>query len=539
VTEPAVTEHVASAPVMTVRDLTISVGGRAVVDGLSFGLGAGRVVALVGASGSGKTTTALALLGERPAGAAASGTVVLDGAAVSPSNPPDAGTVAFVPQQPSAVLNPVRRVGPVLTEIARLHVGPGAGRGTRRERRLAARERVLDALARAQVADPGQYLDRYPHQLSGGQQQRLVLAHELVGQPRVVIADEPTTGQDAVVRAELARELRTLADQGVAVLVLSHDLELVRGLADEILVLERGRLVESGPTAEVLAAPRHPYTRRLVEAFAAPPAVGTATAGDAPVLSVRDLVAGHGQGRRRTATVHGISLDVARGERIALVGRSGSGKTTLARCLAGLHPFWSGEVRLGEVSLSPLLRRRTRDQLARIQYVFQDARASFNEFVPVLAQVARTAERLRGTDPASARRLAVEQLGLLGVEEAVADRLPAALSGGELQRAALVRAALAEPEVLLCDEITSGLDKVTERELLDVLAGLQERTGCAVVLITHDLGLAARFTRRLLVLDGGRVVEEGASARVLADPSHRVTRELTAAARVLSRLDGA
>jgi peptide/nickel transport system ATP-binding protein len=533
VTEPVVT--VVPVPVVTVRDLTISVGGRAIVDGLSFDLGAGRVVALVGASGSGKTTTALALLGERPAGATASGTVVLDGAPVSPSNPPDVGTVAFVPQQPSAVLNPVRRVGPVLAEIARLHVGPRVGRGTRRERRLAARERVLEALSRAQVADPGRYLDRYPHQLSGGQQQRLVLAHELVGQPRVVIADEPTTGQDAVVRAELARELRGLASQGVPVLVLSHDLELVRGLADEILVLERGRLVESGPAAEVLAAPRHPYTRRLVEAFAAPPAVGTATAGGAPVLSVRDLVAGHGQGRRRTATVHGISLDVARGERIALVGRSGSGKTTLARCLAGLHPFRSGEVRLGQVSLSPLLRRRTRDQLARIQYVFQDARASFNEFVPVLAQVARTAERLRGADPAAARRRAVDQLALLGVDEAVADRLPAALSGGELQRAALVRAALAEPEVLLCDEITSGLDKVTERELLDVLAGLQERTGCAVVLITHDLGLAARFTQRLLVLDGGRVVEEGASARVLADPSHRVTRELTAAAALLSR----
>lgn len=533
--EPVVTVPVVSVPVVTVRDLTISVDARAIVDGLSFDLGAGRVVALVGASGSGKTTTALALLGERPAGATSSGTVVLDGAAVSPSNPPDVGTVAFVPQQPSAVLNPVRRVGPVLTEIARLHVGPG----TRRERRLAARERVLEALSRAQVADPERYLDRYPHQLSGGQQQRLVLAHELVGQPGVVIADEPTTGQDAVVRAELARELRALADQGVAVLVLSHDLELVRGLADEILVLERGRLVESGPTAEVLAAPRHPYTRRLVEAFTAPPAVETATAGDtpvvAPVLSVRDLVAGHGQGRRRTATVHGISLDVARGERTALVGRSGSGKTTLARCLAGLHPFWSGDVRLAEVSLSPLLRRRTRNQLARIQYVFQDARASFNEFVPVLAQVARTAERLRGADPAAARRLAVDQLALLGVDEAVADRLPAALSGGELQRAALVRAALAEPEVLLCDEITSGLDKVTERELLDVLAGLQERTGCAVVLITHDLGLAARFTQRLLVLDGGRVVEEGASARVLADPSHRVTRELTAAAALLSR----
>jgi peptide/nickel transport system ATP-binding protein len=519
-------------PVVNVRSLTVRVAGRAIVDDLSFTIGAGRVVALVGASGSGKTTTALSLLGEQPANATVTGMIEVSGLAVSSASPPAAGTVAFVPQQPSAVLNPVRRVGPVLSEIARLHVGPGTGR----ERKRAVRDRVLEALSRAQVADSGRYLNRYPHQLSGGQQQRIVLAHELVGRPRVVIADEPTTGQDAIVRAQLSRELRILADQDVAVLLLSHDLELVRGLADEILILEHGRLVESGPCQEVLAEPQHPYTRRLVEAFTPTPAVTTARTGSAPVVSVRDLVTGHGQGRRRTATVHGISLDIAPTGRVALVGRSGSGKTTLARCIAGLHPYWSGDILLTGAPLSPLLRHRTRDQLARIQYVFQDARASFNEFVPVLAQVARTAERLRGAASATARSLAVEQLALLGVDEAVADRLPAGMSGGELQRAALVRAVLARPEVLICDEITSGLDKVTEQELLEVLAGLQESTGCAVVLITHDLGLAARFTQRLLVLEAGRVVEEGASTHVLAHPGHRVTRGLTEAARVLSAM---
>ena len=361
-----------------------------------------------------------------------------------------------------------------------------------------------------------------------------MLAHEPVGRPRVVIADEPTTGQDAIVRTQLSRELRALADEGVAVLILSHDLEVVRGLADEILVLEQGRLVESGRCAEVLAAPRHPYTRRLVAARTPASPVGTARVDASPALSVRDLVAGHGHGRRRTTTVHGISLDIAPAERVAIVGRSGSGKTTLARCIAGLHPFRSGDVRLADTALSPLLRRRTRDQLARIQYVFQDARASFNEFVPVLAQVARTAERLGGMDSTSARSLAIEQLALLGIDDEVVSRLPGGLSGGELQRAALVRAVRPSPR---CSSATRSPRAwtVTEQELLDVLAGLQESTGCAVMLITHDLAVVAGLADRVVVIDDGRIVEQGRTTDVLARPAHHLTRALVTAAELPGR----
>ncbi|WP_350277354.1 ABC transporter ATP-binding protein [Kribbella sp. HUAS MG21] len=494
--------------VAEVRNLTVSVAGRELVADVSFALAAGEITALVGESGSGKTTTALALLGEAPV---TTGQVEVAGAIVDAEHPPARGVVGYVPQHPSAALNPVRRIGPVLRELGRLYVD-----------RNQVRERTLDALTQAQLPDGEKFLGRYPHQLSGGQQQRVVLAHELIGRPQLLIADEPTTGQDAQIRRLLAEELRAVAGQGIAVLLLTHDLELVRMLADQILVMHRGKVVEAGP--EVLALPRHEYTRRLVAAqrivpSPAPPASGV------PVVSVRDLVAGH----RRVDTLHQVSLTIEAGDQLAVVGRSGSGKTTLARCIAGLHPYRSGELRLGSAVLSPLLRRRTREQLARIQYVHQDTRASFNEFVPVLDQVARTAERLRGLSTADARREALASLERLGIREDVATRLPRSLSGGELQRSALVRAVIAEPDLLICDEITSGLDTVTQAELLDVLRDLQRTTDCALMVITHDLSVVAGITHRVLIVDDGRIVEQGLTAEVLADPGHAATRALVTA----------
>jgi peptide/nickel transport system ATP-binding protein len=225
-----------------------------------------------------------------------------------------------------------------------------------------------------------------------------------------------------------------------------------------------------------------------------------------------------------------VALRIHPGDRIAVVGRSGSGKTTLARCIAGLHPHRAGDILLGTTPLSPLLRRRSREQLARIQYVFQDARASFTEFAPVLDQLARTAQRLRGLDRATAREHATHGLTRLGVTPASATRLPTALSGGELQRAALVRATLARPDLLICDEITSGLDPATQSDLLDVLGELQRDTGLALVVITHDLAVVARLANRVVIIDNGRVVEQGRTADVLARPAHPITRALVTAA---------
>ncbi|MBC6449732.1 ABC transporter ATP-binding protein [Actinokineospora xionganensis] len=462
--------------VVHVEGLRAETDTRTLVDEVSFALAAGRVLALVGESGSGKTTTGLALLGEHAAGVRVSGSVTVR------------GNAGFVPQHPSAALNPVRRIGAVFREI-----GDEAA--------------IATALRRARV--PEELLDRYPHQLSGGQQQRVVLAQVLVGEPAVIIADEPTTGQDAITRGEIVAELAEVARQGVAVVILTHDLDVVRALADEIVVLRAGRVVAAGPTDEVLNSPRDDYTRALIEAqpqIQVPPAAVDRE----PRLDVRELSARH----RSAEVLHEVSVAAGAGQCLGVVGRSGSGKTTLARCVAGLHSTWDGSILLDGTPLSP---RHT--QLTRVQYVFQDARASFDEHRTVLDQIARTSVRLRGASTTEASALALEELAKVGISSETARRRPASLSGGELQRAALVRALLARPEVLVCDEITSGLDTITQAGLLDLLAGLP----CTVVLISHDLGVVSRLADRIVVLDKGKVVEHGDAHDVLSDPRHPVT----------------
>ncbi|MFF5897010.1 ABC transporter ATP-binding protein [Streptomyces argenteolus] len=498
-----------------VTGLTVEVGGHVLVDGVSLRILPGTVTALVGASGSGKTTTGLALLGEYPAGATVTGEVRVPGA-----------PVGYVPQHPAAVLNPARRTGALLYDLARQQVRELP----RRERRAAAAERVTRALADAQLDDGDALARRFPHQLSGGQQQRAVLAQALLLGARVVVADEPTTGQDALTKRRVVGELAALAARGIAVVLLSHDLDVVRELADEVLVMRAGCVVEQGAARAVLDAPTHPWTKELLAEPRSIPYADPGRAG-AEVLTVGGLVARHRNGGAREPVLRVDRLALRGGECLAVLGRSGSGKTTLARCLAGLHRDHSGEILLGGTALPRSLRERSREQLAAVQYVFQDARAAFDEHRPVLDQVARTATRLRGTPTREAAREARQILGDLGLDGSLVRRPPAGLSGGELQRAALARALLARPRVLICDEITSGLDPVTRRSLLDLLAALIRRSeGLSLVLITHDIDTAAPATR-VAVLDGGRVVEEGPRDQVLTAPQHPFTAELIDASR--------
>ncbi|WP_461017494.1 ABC transporter ATP-binding protein [Streptomyces daliensis] len=658
--------------------LRVEIGGRAIVDGVSLRARAGAVTALVGASGSGKTTTGLALLGEYPAGAVVAGDVRIAGG----------GLVGYVPQHPAAVLNPARRVGALLHDIARAQVRAEAGRGRWRQRRAEARARVLRALEAAQLPDGADVTRRYPHQLSGGQQQRVVLAQALLLGARVVVADEPTTGQDALTKRRVVTELAAVARRGIAVLLLSHDLDVVRELADEVVVMREGRVVERGTARRVLAGPRDPWTRQLLAAdakFGAPcpvvadtdmdmepvaeaavPEPGPGTVPDArgsrdpwtrqllaadakfgaprPVVADTDMepaaeaavpepepgtvpdargsrdpwtrqllaadakfgapcpavgdtdmdmepvaeaaVPEPGAESEPVPDARGlrVRVDVARyrdragdrgtvralraaelavepGECLAVVGRSGSGKTTLGRCVSGLHRDWDGEVTLDGAPLPRGLRARTRAELAAVQYVFQDARAAFDEHRDVLSQVARTAVRLRGTDAREALREARAVLSRVGLDESLAARRPGGLSGGELQRAALARALAARPRVLVCDEITSGLDTVTRAAVLDLLVGLlaereqegerehgrpepepepepepdpqsqprEGRGGMSLVLITHDLDTAA-LADRVAVLDAGEIVEQGPATRVLTAPRHPFTASLVAAA---------
>ncbi|MET9970247.1 ATP-binding cassette domain-containing protein [Streptomyces sp. NPDC006356] len=505
------------AAVAEIRDLRVEIDGRALVDGVHLRVPPGKVTALVGASGSGKTTTGLALLGEYPPGALVTGEV---------RRPAD-GPVGYVPQHPAAVLNPARRVRALLDDIAR----PQVRHLPRAERRQAARALVLRALEDAQLPDAEVLLRRYPHQLSGGQQQRVVLAQALLLGARVIVADEPTTGQDALTKSRIVEQLAAVAARGIAVVLLSHDLDVVHALADEVLVMREGQVVESGPVERLWTAPRHEWTRRLLDVERAAPPNGTAAEAAQPILEVRDLTAVHD---RRTVVLRAPHLAFHPGECVAVVGRSGSGKTTLARCLAGLHSDHDGELLLDGTPLPRSLRHRDRSQLAAVQYVFQDARAAFDEHRPVLHQVARTAVRLRGADEPAATAEASATLNRLGLPERLAHRRPGELSGGELQRAALARALLARPRVLICDEVTSGLDTVTRRGILDVLAGLVgEGDELSLVLITHDLD-TARLAHRIAVLDAGEVVEQGSAQKILTDPQHPFT---TALMRTTERLE--
>ncbi|MER6136559.1 ATP-binding cassette domain-containing protein [Streptomyces sp. NPDC001815] len=498
--------------VAEIEELTVEVGGRRIVDGVSLRVLPGKVTALVGASGSGKTTTGRALLGDFPPGARVTGRVRVEEA-----------LVGYVPQHPAAVLNPARRVGALLHDIARGQVRELP----RSDRRTAARERVLKALEAAQLPDRTALLRRFPHQLSGGQQQRVVLAQALLLGARVVVADEPTTGQDVLTKRRVVEELAAVAARGIGVVLLSHDLETVRALADEVLVMRDGRVVESGPTEQVWLAPQHPWTQQLLAEQ--PVLAEFAPAGARPeaVLRVRGLRARHRAGGE---VLRVPELTVRPAECLAILGRSGSGKTTLARCMAGLHRTYEGEVLLDGVALPRSLRDRDRTRLAAVQYVFQDARASFDEHRPVLDQVARTAVRLRGMPVAAARAEASRTLDGLGLPGGSTRRTPDRLSGGELQRAALARALLARPRVLVCDEITSGLDTVTRRGILDLLAGLlRDRADLCLVLITHDLD-TARLAARIAVLDAGEVVEQGPAQDILTAPTHPFTVSLVRSA---------
>ncbi|MDT6985367.1 ABC transporter ATP-binding protein [Streptomyces lusitanus] len=509
-------------PVVEVRDLRVEIEGRAIVDGVSFRVLPGRVTALVGASGSGKTTTGLALLGEYPYGARVGGRVRVT----------TGGPVGYVPQHPAGVLAPARRIDALLTDVAR----PKVRHLPRGKRRAAARALVVRALEDARLEGAEGLLRRYPHQLSGGQQQRVVLAQALLLGSRVVVADEPTTGQDGLTKRRVVEQFAALTARGIAVVLLSHDLDVVRELADEVVVMRAGRVVESGPVERLWAAPSHPWTRELLGSERKVVPFDDVARSRRPVVRVRDLVARHGAGSRSEAVVLRVpALDLRAGECLAVVGRSGSGKTTLARCLAGLHRDHDGEVRLDDTVLPRSVRRRTRAQLASVQYVFQDAHPAFDAHRQVVEQVARTAVRLRGIDAEAARREALSVLARLGLPEDLVRGRPGELSGGELQRAALARALLARPRVLLCDEITSGLDTVTRGDILGTLTQLvREQGDLALVLITHDLATAG-LAHRIAVLDGGEVVEEGPAPAVLDSPRHPFTRALVGTAEPAAR----
>jgi peptide/nickel transport system ATP-binding protein len=497
--------------VVEVSGLTAVAGESVLLDGVDFAVREGRTTALVGPSGSGKTTAALALLGEAGPGVRITGNVVVDGNLMVDVTGPahDAAAqvrgrvVAYLPQHPGGALNPARRIGAVLTELSKLH-------------------KTIDprqALEAAQL--PTNIVRRFPHQFSGGQRQRIALAQALVCGPRVLVLDEPSTGLDSVTRMELVSELRRLVSDGLGLLLLSHDHEMVHALADHVVVLRSGKVVDDGPATEVLPVrtrQHRPTTDRRVEGGEG------GEDGEGVVVRVEGLTAWVRRGR---PVLEAVDLELRPHGRLGVVGRSGSGKTTLARCIAGLHERYTGRITLDEDGATlPVLRRRSAEQVRRVQYVWQEVRGSFDDRRPVHLQVARTAVRLRSVRRTEAAGQALALLDRLGVGERTATRTPGSLSGGELQRAALARALLAEPDVLICDEITTALDDDATGIVLDVL----DELGTALIWIGHDLGLVAAVADEVLVLDAGRVVEYGSRNALMSEPQTPAARRLLRAA---------
>jgi peptide/nickel transport system ATP-binding protein len=496
-------------PLVRVASLAAVAGESILVDGVDFEVWPGQVTALVGASGSGKTTSALALLGEHGNGVTLSGHVEVDGQLVVDLDGVTAAAaqvrgrvVAYMPQHPGSALNPARRIGAGLTELAKLHhpSAPGV---------------VPEALRAAQLPADRATLRRFPHQFSGGQRQRIALAQALTCRPKVLVLDEPSTGLDSITRLQLAGELQELAQAGLGILLLSHDLDLVRALAHQVVVLDAGRVI-----GDVLAT----KTQSTATQLTAGP--GTRSTSE-PLLQAMNISASL---RARDRILQEVDLAVPSGGCVGVVGRSGSGKTTLARCLAGLHERVTGRITLAGEDL-PVLRKRSLEQNRRVQYVWQEVRGSFDERRLVDDQVARTAVRLRGLTPAEAKEEAVATLARLGVSAMVAARPPSQLSGGELQRAALARALLAKPDVLVCDEITTALDERGTALVVELLNELKAQ-GTALIWISHDLGLVAAVSDHVLVLDAGRVVEQGPPATVMRQPTTALTQRLVQAASI-------
>ncbi|KUL43521.1 hypothetical protein ADL12_07505 [Streptomyces regalis] len=514
-----------SGALLSVRGLRVERGeGHTVLDAVDLDLAPGELLAVVGESGSGKTTLVLAALGHVAPGLRHTGGAVrLDGH--DPMTLDErrlrrlrASVCGYVAQDPRTALAPHLRVGTQISEVMRARQVP----------REQWPERIERALRLAGLDRPQEVAHRLPHQLSGGQRQRAALAVTLAAEPRLLVLDEPTSALDTVTAAAFLADLTRLRrETDTAVLLVSHDLASVASVAGRVAVMDGGRIVELGPAEAVLTDPVSERGRALVAA-ARPGALASAgpdePEGEGALLRASEIALA-----REKPVLEGVSLALGPGDCLSVVGPSGCGKTTLLRCLAGLDTPTRGEIRLHGEELARDVRDREPGQRRRVQLVPQDPYASLNPRHTVAAIVGRPLV-FRPDIPAARQPAEVDRLlAQVGLDPQLGGRLPGALSGGQRQRVALARALAAGPEVLLCDEVTSALDPSVAAAVTELIAGLRAELGIAVVMVTHDLSVAARLGGRVAVLHDGRIRETGPAARVLSRPEHDVTRALVAA----------
>ncbi|MDM8083158.1 ABC transporter ATP-binding protein [Cellulomonas cellasea] len=534
-------------PVLTVRDLSVNfyVDGEwfpAAVD-VSYDVRPGEVLAIVGESGSGKTQSSMSLIGLLPPNGRAYGSAMLDGRELLGMSPGRlrhvrGKEVAVIFQEPMTALNPVYTVGFQIVETLRTHFPMGPKE---------AKARAIELLTMVEIPEPERRFDSYPHQLSGGQRQRAMIAQALACDPRLLIADEPTTALDVTVQAEilqLMRDLRTRIDSGIV--LITHDMGVVADLADSILVMKDGRVVEQGAAEQIFSNPQHPYTRSLL---AAVPHLGSARtaatvvtepepAPTAPpaderpvVLDAQGMVIEYpGRGRAPGfRAVDGVDLTLHQGEVVGLVGESGSGKTTIGRAVVGLLPVSAGTLRVAGVDMVGASRKTLAPLRHQVGIVFQDPGSSLNPRLPIGESIGEPLMLHSGIKGAELSRRVEELLDQVHLPRAMRNRYPHELSGGQRQRVGIARALSLEPKLLVADEPTSALDVSVQARVLELFQELQREHGFACLFISHDLAVVEILSSRVAVMHQGRLVEHGATEQVVHSPQHPYTQRLLAA----------
>jgi len=512
---------------LSIRDLSLTIHGTPILDRVSLEVAPGDIVAITGESGSGKSMTALATMGLLPQGAQATGQILLEGQDLLALSEPQMCAVrgrriGMVFQEPMTALNPVQTIGAQVAETILQHEGVPRSVAMQRARAM------LDRVGLPAERFP---LTRYPHELSGGQRQRVVIAMAIALRPALLIADEPTTALDVTTQARILDLLKDLTrDFGMGLLMITHDLAVVAGMADRIAVMQHGRIVETGATADLFAHMQHPYTRALFRASShvvdLPPAPPPE-----PLLRVENVIRSYRQPRRSLfgprpvlRAVDDVSFDLHRGERLGLVGESGCGKSTLTRALLGLEPLQGGRITLDGDPLGPAARRK-------MQVVFQDPYSSFNPRHRV-ARLITEPFHLLPAPPQGADRDAriARALTDVGLKPSDADKYIHEFSGGQRQRIAIARALINDPDLIIFDEAVSALDVSVRAQVLDLIADLCRKRPLSYLFISHDLHVVRSVTDRVMVMQAGKIVEQGPTAQVLDSPQHPYTRSLLAAA---------
>ncbi len=530
--------NTASQPVLDIRGLSVTLPEGAdrkfAIEDISLTVGRSEIVCVVGESGSGKSVSAQTVMGLIPRKelTPVAGEIMLLGEDLLKKSETELRELrgvkmAMIFQEPMTALNPVMQVGDQIGEMLEIHTSMAAS-----ERR----DRIVEVMNDVGLPDVGQMIDSYPHQLSGGQRQRIMIAMALALEPALLIADEPTTALDVTTQAQILELIKDIQKRhGTGVMFITHDFGVVAEIADRVVVMQNGKVVEQGTADQVLTKPREPYTKMLIGSVPSltPPKRQPITAGE-PILATRGLEKVYGAlgwfgGGRVVHAAKQVELEVRRGETLGVVGESGSGKSTVARCIVRLIDPTSGEVLIDGRNIAKMSQSELRSYRRNVQVVFQDPYRSLNPRRTVGQSIVEGPMNF-GTPHEEALARARDLMEIVGLSPNALDRFPHQFSGGQRQRICIARALAMEPKVLIADEAVSALDVSVQAQVLKLLDDVRSRFDLAMLFITHDLRVAAQICDRIMVMQEGVVVEQGLTASVYARPSHPYTKLLLDAA---------